>query len=291
MEAVTTLIWAANKTDIPELVEIRQQFKKKYGKEFEEAALNNEALTVNERVTHKLSVLPPSGYLVYNYLVAIANEFNVDVDLVEEDYNVTASNAVMSAPSGFSVPMAPLSNISSPYQSTTPSTGGNHQREPIPTAVTTTSTSTSSGMENLSSNPYSLFNLPPTSSTTLPPPTSTSSSSSSSSQQHNHGVYVNDSGLIQFDPSTSNTSPNHHLPLPPPPPFSPSSDLSGHLPQSPSASVVHRHPSVPHYTPYHPQGREEEEVEEQHDHGGTGADDDADVSLEDLQRRFNNLRK
>jgi len=36
------LWWLLGRTDIPELMEIRSQFKKKYGKEFEEMALTNE---------------------------------------------------------------------------------------------------------------------------------------------------------------------------------------------------------------------------------------------------------
>jgi vacuolar protein sorting-associated protein IST1 len=55
-EAVCTLIWAANKTDIPELLEVKKQLTKKYGKQFAEEAMNNRCSCVNERIIHKLAV-------------------------------------------------------------------------------------------------------------------------------------------------------------------------------------------------------------------------------------------
>ena len=57
--------------DIPE---IRKQFQCKYGREFEEVALRNAWGVVNERVASKLSVQPPSVYLVQVYLETIADE-------------------------------------------------------------------------------------------------------------------------------------------------------------------------------------------------------------------------
>jgi vacuolar protein sorting-associated protein IST1 len=55
-EAVCTLIWAAHRTDIAELLEVKKQLGKKYGKEFVEEAMENKNNCVNERVMHKLSV-------------------------------------------------------------------------------------------------------------------------------------------------------------------------------------------------------------------------------------------
>lgn len=78
-EAVCTLIWAANRTEIPELTEVRalvwlvrlhrahalvrvcmaqvkKQLVKKYGQDFAAAATRNADGCVNERVIQKLSV-------------------------------------------------------------------------------------------------------------------------------------------------------------------------------------------------------------------------------------------
>lgn len=55
-EAVCTLIWAASRTEIPELVEVKKQLTKKYGQDFEAAAMRNVDACVNERVIQKLSV-------------------------------------------------------------------------------------------------------------------------------------------------------------------------------------------------------------------------------------------
>ena len=61
---VASLMWASQRVDIPELVLIRKQFRAKYGKEFEKAALENQGGILNERVVSKLSVHPPAAYLV-----------------------------------------------------------------------------------------------------------------------------------------------------------------------------------------------------------------------------------
>ena len=79
ISVVSTLIWASVRVDIPELLEVRKQFRSKYGKAFEEAALNNENEIVNERVFSKLSIQPPPALLVQNYLEKICEEFNVSV--------------------------------------------------------------------------------------------------------------------------------------------------------------------------------------------------------------------
>eukprot|EP00584_Thalassiosira_punctigera_P021244 CAMPEP_0172554522 /NCGR_PEP_ID=MMETSP1067-20121228/55021_1 /TAXON_ID=265564 ORGANISM="Thalassiosira punctigera, Strain Tpunct2005C2" /NCGR_SAMPLE_ID=MMETSP1067 /ASSEMBLY_ACC=CAM_ASM_000444 /LENGTH=146 /DNA_ID=CAMNT_0013342911 /DNA_START=378 /DNA_END=814 /DNA_ORIENTATION=+ len=64
VSCVSTLIWASAIVDIPELVEIRKQFRHKYGKEFDAAAMQNLGGVINDRVAARLSVQPPSAYLV-----------------------------------------------------------------------------------------------------------------------------------------------------------------------------------------------------------------------------------
>jgi vacuolar protein sorting-associated protein IST1 len=112
-EAVCTLIWAANKTEVSELMEVKKQFTYKYGKQFTERAMKNHDGCVNERVLHKLSVQPPNAYLVVNYMSEIAKQFSVEWEpAVEPSFD---SMDPMSAPSGFSVPIAPGSTFSQVY--------------------------------------------------------------------------------------------------------------------------------------------------------------------------------
>jgi hypothetical protein len=61
ISSISTLIWASAIVDIPELLEIRKQFRYKYGKEFDADAMQNVGGVINERVAAKLSVQPPSA--------------------------------------------------------------------------------------------------------------------------------------------------------------------------------------------------------------------------------------
>lgn len=78
VSCVSTLIYAAPRVDIPELATIRKQFRAKFGKKFEENALNNAGGVLNERVVTKLSVEPPAAYLVQTYLEQICEKYEVD---------------------------------------------------------------------------------------------------------------------------------------------------------------------------------------------------------------------
>ena len=102
---VSTLMWASQRVDIPELVMIRKQFRAKYGKKFEEAAMMNQGKVLNERVVSKLSVQPPAAYLVQTYLEKICAQFEVEW---EPKVRLSAAQAVepMAAPSGYSVQAA-----------------------------------------------------------------------------------------------------------------------------------------------------------------------------------------
>ena len=63
-EAVSSLIWAAARVDITEMEQIKKQLVKKYGSKFAANAENNVDSCVNIRLFQKLSVQPPSAYLV-----------------------------------------------------------------------------------------------------------------------------------------------------------------------------------------------------------------------------------
>lgn len=106
-EAVCTLIWAASRTEIPELAEVKKQLTKKYGQDFEAAAIRNVDGCVNERVIQKLSVQPPSAFLVVNYMKEIAKEFKVDWE--PDEAEVTDPLAPIPAPTGATVVSAAVS--------------------------------------------------------------------------------------------------------------------------------------------------------------------------------------
>lgn len=77
-EAVKSLIYAAHRSEVKELVTLRQLFAHKYGKAFEADAAGNVEDCVNDKVVIKLSVQPPSQELVTRYLREIARTYHVD---------------------------------------------------------------------------------------------------------------------------------------------------------------------------------------------------------------------
>jgi len=86
---------------------VRKQFKYKYGARFIKAAEDNEGDVVNDRVSARLSVIPPSGAVVRSYLLKIAEEFEVNWEpSVELQGEMLNTNGAVSVPSGYSVPVA-----------------------------------------------------------------------------------------------------------------------------------------------------------------------------------------
>ncbi|KAG9229176.1 regulator of Vps4 activity in the MVB pathway-domain-containing protein [Amylocarpus encephaloides] len=77
-EAVKSLIYAAPRTDIKELQQVRMLLMEKYGKEFALQAIENSDEKVSEKVLKKLTVTPPPQELVYGYLEEIARTYGVD---------------------------------------------------------------------------------------------------------------------------------------------------------------------------------------------------------------------
>lgn len=110
VSTVATIIWASSIVDIPELIEVRKQLRYKFGQEFDENAMNNVGGILNDRVTSKLSVQPPSAYLVQTYLEKISDEHEVGwkptCPLKAEDIAQP-----MAAPSGYSVPEGAASGL------------------------------------------------------------------------------------------------------------------------------------------------------------------------------------
>jgi vacuolar protein sorting-associated protein IST1 len=77
-EAVKSILYAAPKTEIKELITVRTLLAEKYGKEFVLAAMENADGGVNEKVVKKLSVEAPRQELVTGYLEEIAKAYGVD---------------------------------------------------------------------------------------------------------------------------------------------------------------------------------------------------------------------
>lgn len=77
-EAITTIIYAAPRVEVPEFLNVRKQFTLKYGAQFVEKAMVNHDLTVNDKVMFKLSVKVPEPYLCVQYLKQIAEENNIE---------------------------------------------------------------------------------------------------------------------------------------------------------------------------------------------------------------------
>ncbi len=77
-EAVKSLIYAAPRTDVKELQNVRTLLCEKYGKDFALVAIENSDEKVSEKVLKKLIVTPPSTELVNGYLEEIARTYGVD---------------------------------------------------------------------------------------------------------------------------------------------------------------------------------------------------------------------
>ncbi|RKF78286.1 Vacuolar protein sorting-associated protein IST1 [Golovinomyces cichoracearum] len=77
-EAVKSLIYAAPKTDVKELHQVRGLLCDKFGKEFALSAMANSDEKVNEKILKKLNVKPPSEELVYGYLEEIARTYGIE---------------------------------------------------------------------------------------------------------------------------------------------------------------------------------------------------------------------
>lgn len=108
--SISTLIWASNRVDIKELGDIRKQFRSKYGKQFDLDAFENRHGVCNERVVAKLSVQPPTAFLVQTYLEKIADQFEIDWKPANKLKPEQLAEP-MAAPIGYSVQVAPGSGL------------------------------------------------------------------------------------------------------------------------------------------------------------------------------------
>lgn len=79
-EAISSVLYAAPRVEIAEFMVIRDQFAKKFGKEFVLSAMENRDFAVNQRIMIKLSVKVPEPYLCVHYLKDIAEEHGIKLD-------------------------------------------------------------------------------------------------------------------------------------------------------------------------------------------------------------------
>ncbi|KAK5657670.1 hypothetical protein OQA88_2742 [Cercophora sp. LCS_1] len=84
-EAVKSIIYAAPKTEIKELQQVRILLAEKFGKEFVHQAMENVDGKVSEKVVKKLSVTPPKPELVTGYLEEIAKAYGVNWPRKQQD--------------------------------------------------------------------------------------------------------------------------------------------------------------------------------------------------------------
>ncbi|KAG0360363.1 hypothetical protein BGZ54_009586 [Gamsiella multidivaricata] len=76
-EAVNTIIYAAPRSEVKELLLVRDQLTAKFGRDFATNAMENKDESVNPRIIQKLKVQTPDPYLVNRYLEEIARAFKV----------------------------------------------------------------------------------------------------------------------------------------------------------------------------------------------------------------------
>eukprot|EP01012_Entosiphon_sulcatum_P019219 TRINITY_DN2405_c0_g1_i1.p1 TRINITY_DN2405_c0_g1~~TRINITY_DN2405_c0_g1_i1.p1 ORF type:complete len:275 (-),score=43.00 TRINITY_DN2405_c0_g1_i1:59-802(-) len=80
-EAVSSLIWCAPRVEnLPELLTIREQLARKFGKEFALSASENSEMAVNQKVYYRLSLQVPEPFLCLQTLKDIAKQFDVEWD-------------------------------------------------------------------------------------------------------------------------------------------------------------------------------------------------------------------
>lgn len=79
LECVNTVIWITPRLqhDVQEMAEVEKQLGKKFGKAFVEQAHGNKTNIVNEKVVHRMGVVPPSPVLIERYLEEIGKNFGI----------------------------------------------------------------------------------------------------------------------------------------------------------------------------------------------------------------------
>jgi len=77
-EIISTLMWASNRAGIEELENVSEQLTRKYGTDFHNRAMSNQENCVNPTIFEKLTVSIPAPFLVQNFLLETAHEYQID---------------------------------------------------------------------------------------------------------------------------------------------------------------------------------------------------------------------
>ncbi|KAG7662951.1 IST1 [[Candida] subhashii] len=87
-EAVESIIYSANHTELKELTTIKDLFIYKFGQEFAKNALENKDGKIPERIIKRCSIDPPSETLVQLYLCEIARTYDAPFSGLK-DYSIS----------------------------------------------------------------------------------------------------------------------------------------------------------------------------------------------------------
>lgn len=99
-EGVCSIIHAAPRTEVKELLVLRDMLMHKYGRDFSAAAMENRSGCVSERIMRKLVIETPSKELVDAYLGEIANAYSVNLASASRSITAAAQGSVVDSPSG-----------------------------------------------------------------------------------------------------------------------------------------------------------------------------------------------
>ncbi|KAI3994569.1 hypothetical protein MKX01_028313 [Papaver californicum] len=143
-EGICSLIFSAPRcSDIPELVQIRDIFEKKYGKDFVSAATElRPDCGVNLTLIEKLSVRTPSGEVKLKLMKEIAKEYQIEWDTTESEKELLKpSEELIEGPSKFvsatSMPVKSASSYGVDSSSSRYSANGRAQEGPSKFVSTT----------------------------------------------------------------------------------------------------------------------------------------------------------
>lgn len=99
-EGVCSIIHAAPRTEVKELLVLREMLMHKYGRDFSAAAMENRGGCVSERIMRKLVIETPSEELVDAYLGEIAKAYSVKLASLSRSVPAAAQGSVVDGLSG-----------------------------------------------------------------------------------------------------------------------------------------------------------------------------------------------
>lgn len=99
-EGVCSIIHAAPRTEVKELLVLREMLMHKYGRDFSAAAMENRGGCVSERIMRKLVIETPSEELVDAYLGEIAKAYSVKLASPSRSVPAAAQGSVVDGLSG-----------------------------------------------------------------------------------------------------------------------------------------------------------------------------------------------